>query len=87
MGLAEVQVTATVQGLNVVGKRKVIEPRSVECSLSSMASKEDYTRWLVENAQEEGWTLDPYLGSQGSVTHSDKENPILNYRVFKYVKE
>ena len=87
MGLAEVHVPVTVQGLNVVGKRKVIEPRSVECPLSSMASKEDYIRWLVENAQEEGWTIDPSLNSQGSVTRSAKGNPVLNYRVFKYVKE
>lgn len=87
MGLAEVHVTASIQGLKVVGKRKVIEMRSVECPLSSGTSKEDYTRWLIANAQEDGWILDPHLGSQHSVTRSENGNPVLNYRVFKYVKE
>ena len=75
---------AKVGDLSVVGKLKVRESRSIYCPLITY-TKEELTDWLKINCQEEGWILDPYLGSQQSVKYKNGEGCILNYSVFKYV--
>lgn len=82
-GLSELDATATVRRLDVVGMKKVIEPRTIECPLKGYDRKE-LTSWLEENAKEDGWIIDTYLGSQGSVRYTDA-GCVLNYRVFKYI--
>jgi hypothetical protein len=42
-------------------------------------------QWLQDNAQEEGWIIDHYLGSQSSIDHMDGKT-FLNYSVHKYVE-
>jgi len=73
-----------VRGLNRVGKRRVRQSRSVLCPLN-VYNRELLQTWLVENCQEEGWTIDTYLGSQSS-TKSVDGGTLLNYAVFKYVE-
>lgn len=82
-GLMVSGIPAHVRGLDVVGKRKIIEPRSKEYPLKGH-TRDLQEKWLVENAQEEGWILDPYLGSQGSVVTFNGKT-VLNYHVHKYV--
>jgi hypothetical protein len=81
-GLSEIEATAQVDGLEIVGKEKVIESRSVVCPISSY-DRGELRAWLEENCQEPGWILDTYLGSQKSVTHHDGKC-ILNYSVIRY---
>jgi hypothetical protein len=83
-GLAFVPGDMRVAGLAVVGKQRVSERRSIECPLDTYDKKE-LSQWLVENAQEEGWTLNTYLGSQTSVTRRD-DKTILQYSVTKFVE-
>ena len=72
-----------VRGLAYVGKKCVTEPRQIECPLNTY-SREELQGWLKSNAQEDGWILDSYLGSQSSVDRKGGKI-VLNYRVTKYI--
>ena len=76
-------INIQVDKLDIVGKKKVAEPRSVEFPFDSI-SRESKEKWLIDNCQEEGWTVNPYLGSQSSVKHVDSKT-FLNYTVYKYI--
>lgn len=82
-GLHLSDITLKVDKLDIVGKKKVAETRSVECPLDSI-SRESKEKWIIDNCQEEGWTVSPYLGSQSSVKYVD-DKTILNYHVYKYI--
>ena len=83
-GLSDINVSAEVVGLDVVGKKKVVEKRTAECPLKTY-DKEILKKWLTDNCQEEGWKLDSYLGAQSSVKLiSGGEGVYLNYRVYRY---
>ena len=60
------------------------ESRRTLCPLKSY-DKDELVAWLKENAQEEGWTLDYYLGSQSSIMRTDN-GTYLNYHVYKVVE-
>ena len=83
-GLSELPVTASVQGLDVVGKRKITEKRVTDCPLDYMRGTEEMRQWLLANRQEEGWMINTYLGSQGDVK-STPGGSQLRYTVFKYI--
>jgi hypothetical protein len=83
-GLAYVDATvAEVRDLDVVGKQKIIERRSVKYPHSDHDSRADKEKWLAENCKEDGWIVAPYLGSQTSISRRDGET-ILNYSVYRY---
>jgi len=84
-GLSHVEVAGEVRGLDKVGKTRVTERRSITCPIESH-DKKALTQWLIDNCQEDGWQLDSYLGSQGSVVYKDGVT-VLNYSVTKYVEE
>lgn len=84
-GLAEVECEAEYRMLECVGKTKITETRSVECPIKF--KREDQSKWLAENCQEEGWILSSYLGTQSSVQNTPDGKTILNYSVTKYVDE
>lgn len=74
----------------VVGKYKVTENRkkvlTPEESESIGYDRKKGEQFLIDNCQEEGWYVDPALGSQRSVGYdNDTRCKILNYSVFKYV--
>jgi len=84
-GLSSRPMDAEVRGLEYIGKTRIREPRKIICPI------ETYDRgilqsWLKENAKEEGWLIDSYLGSQSSVAR-DGDKTILNYCVHKYVNQ
>lgn len=81
-GLYGVEATAEVRGLDVVGKKKITENRSIECPLTSY-DKKALGAWLEEHGKEDGWEVNTYLGSQTSVTHLNGKT-ILNYSVTRY---
>ena len=82
-GLCLSDVDVTCRGLDVVGKTVVKERREIFCPIKSY-DKKVFEQWLTDNAQEEGWKLPVYLGSQGSITYKD-DGAILRYSVYKYV--
>lgn len=84
-GLSEIKCNAVVRGLENVGKLKVSERRSAECPLGCH-DRQALSLWLLENCKEEGWFIDAYLGSQGSVGRSEAGLQQLNYRVYKFVE-
>lgn len=84
-GLGHVPLAAEVRGLEYIGMKRVSERRSIECPLTCHNRKE-LEIWLEQNAQEEGWLLNTYLGAQDSVGHRNGKT-VLNYTVTKYVKE
>ena len=83
-GLACRPMTAEVRGLEFVGKKRVTENRSIVCPLDTY-DKKVLEQWLVDNAQEEGWMVNTYLGRQSSVCRDEDGKIILNYSVTKYV--
>jgi len=84
-GLSFVPVVAAVNGLDYVGMQKVSEPRTIECPLDTY-DRDHLSAWLIDNAQEPGWTLDAYLVSQGSISTTLSGNGrTLRYRVYKFV--
>lgn len=74
---------AEVFALDVVGKQKVTEARSVVFPGVSY-DRNEMSAWLKQNCQEEGWRLDSYLGSQSSIYQRDGKT-VLNYHVYRYV--
>lgn len=78
-------IECEVRGLQYVGKKSITERRSIECPLKSY-DRDVLSTWLKENAQEGGWLVSTYLGSQSSINHKDGKT-ILNYSVTKYVEE
>lgn len=83
-GGSHTKVAAELRGLQYVGKQRVREDRSVLCPLKSGYPREPLEEWLTANCQEEGWIIDPYLGSQGSVT-TQKDGLLLRYNVHKFI--
>lgn len=82
-GLSMVEVNFEVKGLENVGKKRLSEKRSVQYN-GKEYNKKILQAWLIENCQEEGWSLDPYLGSQSSIQYG-KDFVSLNYSVYKFV--
>lgn len=83
-GQARIDCTFTVRGLAHVGKHRVCEDRRV-AEPDGYLNREQLEQWLLDNCQEPGWYVDPYLGSQSSRFQADGVN-MLRYRVFKYVE-
>ena len=84
-GLAEQDASIEVNGLGYVGKQRITERREVVCPLTTY-DRYALQEWLRANAQEEGWLLNSYLGSQSSVSHRDGKT-LLRYSVTKYVDQ
>ncbi len=84
-GLAYQDIEFKIRGARHIGKIVVTEKRSVLCPLKTY-DRELLRQWLVENMKEEGWTLNPYLGSQNSIVREGGELR-LNYSVIKYVEQ
>ena len=85
-GQAHVSISGNVNGLDVVGKVRVIEDRFV--TTPSYMSRDRAEEWLLQNCQEEGWIINNSLGSQTSMkfNHADN-NHTLRYNVYKYVED
>jgi hypothetical protein len=81
-GLSEVEVDLEVRGLQYVGQERTIERRSIECPLNTH-DRGALSQWLAENAQEDGWLVSTYLGSQNSISRRDGKT-YLNYSVTRY---
>lgn len=60
---------ASVRGLDRVGKTRIVEECTTVSGVDSY-KREEHEQWLKENCQREGWILNPYLGSQRSITRS-----------------
>lgn len=84
-GLSEVSCVHETRNTEYIGKHYVSEQRTIIVPNLGY-DKKVYETWLINNAQEEGWILDPYLRSQSSVTYKD-DSAILNYIVFKYIDQ
>lgn len=84
-GLSMQEGELEVRGLEFVGRRRITERRQIVCPIKSY-DKSVLTAWLNENAQEEGWLLSTYLGSQSSVSHVEG-GTLLRYSVTKYVSD
>lgn len=86
-----VSADAEIRGLECIGKKYVSEPRSVVCpvkfdGLKYEEVKTAQEKWLLDNCQEEGWKINAYLRSQGSIVRDYKTGTsTFNYTVFKYV--
>jgi len=85
-GLGYISSTATLDGLDKVGKIRVSEKRSKVCrDPECKYSREKCEAWLIEHAQEEGWEIQTYLGSKDSrVSTDDGAGVVLNYSVFRW---
>lgn len=82
-GLAEQDADLEVRGLEYVGKQRITESREIVCPIKTYDRKA-LSEWLSENAQEDGWLVSTYLGSQKSVTYKD-DGAVLRYSVTRYV--
>lgn len=83
-GLHSSGFEAQVTGLENVGKVKVTERRRVMYRGFETYDKDILSEWLMNECQEDGWKISPYLGSQGSVQTIDGVK-YLNYSVYKFV--
>lgn len=86
-GCTSLKLEGDFRGLEHIGMRYVREPRTRLCNLDPFKVKRaELEQWLQDHAQEEGWSVNSYLGSRDSVV-SNREGPgcLLYYGVFKYV--
>lgn len=81
-GLSEQDAELTVRNLQWVGKKRVNERREVVCPIASY-DRDFLSAWLKENAKEDGWIVDTYLGSQNSFSRAEG-GTLLRYSVIKY---
>lgn len=87
-GLAEVDVTGEVRGLETVGKKKIQERRSyVPTGSTYTYDKKALKQHIEDHLQEEGWIISASLSSQNSVVYDGKGGVTVNYDVYKYVEE
>lgn len=84
-GLYTADVVMEVTNLEKVGKQRIAESRQVLCPLDTYYNKEVLGQWLLDNCQEEGWTISTYLGSKSSIK-SVEGGQLLNYTVIKFVE-
>lgn len=82
-GMVVDDVTAELRNARNLGKKRICEERTIECPLRG-SNRDALKQWLIDNAQEDGWELDSYLGSQDSVKYRDG-GCILRYRIKKWV--
>lgn len=86
-GLSHLEVEGEVKDLDKVGKTKVREQRSVVVAEDiGRQPKEQLEDWLTRNCSEDGWILNTYLNSQGSVVYNGVDKYTINYSVYKYVE-
>jgi hypothetical protein len=83
-GLSYRPAEMKVRGLEHVGKTRINEKRQIVCPLKTY-DKEILVAWLEDHAQEDGWILNTYLGSQNSISRNKDGETVLNYSVTKYV--
>lgn len=82
-GLYLTDQPAQTGDLSVIGKQRITENRSITCPLTTY-DRDKLSQWLLENAQEPGWSVNSYLGSQSSVSRQNGQT-LLNYSVYRYV--
>lgn len=85
-GASEMPCLLLVESLETVGLKKITENRSCVCPLRGY-DKAELELWLIQNAKEEGWAINPYLGSKSSCTTSPDGETVLHYSVYKYVEQ
>lgn len=87
-GQSELECLLETRGLENVGKKLVAESRSIEVYLGEhrIMSREVASEIVQMEDPGEGWTVDPYMGAQGSIQYLDGSRARLNYRVYKYVE-
>ena len=84
IGMGMQKLDMEVRGLKNVGKVRVTEKRSIQCPLNTY-DKNELKEWLVDNAQEQGWIINTYLGSQNSISRVNNIT-VLKYSVNKFVE-
>jgi len=82
-GLSEIPVPCVVRELDVVGKTKIMETRTVACPLTTH-ERAPLRAWVVEHCQEPGWRVSCRLDTQGSVQRSPCGGQLLRYTVYRY---
>ena len=83
-GLYTTDIDMAVGNLDRIGKQKVTEPRSIILPFSTYDHGK-IKSWLHENAKEDGWEINDYLGSQNSISFNKDDQLAVNYSVFKYI--
>ena len=83
-GLSTTDIDMSVGNLSRIGKRKVTEKRSVILPFSIYVHGK-IKSWLHENAKEDGWEINDYLGSRDSLRYNESGKVVVNYSVFKYI--
>lgn len=84
-GRSEMPCRLLVESLETVGLKKITENRACVCPLRCY-DRQALEAWLIQNAKEEGWAINPYLGSQNSSTTNSDGQTVLRYSVYKYVE-
>ncbi len=82
-GLSMVDIEFEVRGLESVGKEKITESRTIEYPHGGYDRKE-MEEWLKENVKEDGWKVNSYLGSRGSIYYVNNKT-FIKYSVYKFV--
>lgn len=80
------KVDYELRGAGNIGKVKESEPAQIALPHDLYHyNKKPVQDWLEANCQREGWYMDTYLGSQGSVVRSGNTD-YANIRYYRYVE-
>ena len=83
-GLYTTDIDMSVGNLDCIGKQKVTEKRSITLPFLTYDHGK-IKSWLHENAKEDGWEINDYLGSRDSIRYNESGQIVVNYIVFKYI--
>lgn len=78
-------VQVTCRRPDLFGKVRIKERRQVFCPITTY-DKAALEEWLLANYHEDGWEVDPYLGSQNS-TKTVEGGQLLNFKVERWTDE
>lgn len=84
-GLSGQEVDMEVTGLEFVGKVKEREAARVPIPKQLGYNRKGAEEYVKANFQREGWILDPYLGSQQSITGT-LDDCYANIHYYRYVE-
>lgn len=83
-GLSEVECLSRVNGLEFVGKTRQQEPFSIRVPCRTFDDKKGYGQDLIDQCPD-GWTVNLYLSTQGSIVPGKDDMVTLNTYIYRYV--
>lgn len=83
-GLSSQKCTTVLKNIEVAGKTKIVQKRSMTYTGENRSNRVYLEKFIVDNSQDDGWFINPSLGSQNSIEYNGDGSATLNYSTYRY---